>query len=276
MKNISIKVKLLGAFAIILVAVAALGAFCVRKLSAIDGEAAILADEWLPGVQVSADINSETGDIRTAQAVHIFATAPDDQAKIEKNIADLNSKVSDSLKKYESLINSDQEKEVFGKVRSTWQGYMDQAQEMMKLSRANQDEQAIVLYRGKMQELYDQNGEAIDELIKINVEGSAAAKKSGDEVYASSRMIIIVAVVATVVMALGIGYLLVRAVSVPVLRMAIAMKALAGGDRQVKIVGFGQRDEIGMIADAFEVMRAVAIKADAYEQECEELRETTE
>jgi hypothetical protein len=176
-KNISIKVKLLGAFAIILVAVAALGIFSVWKLGTIDSVANTLADEWLPGVEVAKDFQVEVARIRIRQAMHVMATTDEQAAGFEKEISEFTAKLHDGFKAYEGLIDSPEEKEAFQRFRSIQQPYEDLGADLLKLSQTKQKEQATALYMGKMREIQNQVIKSVDELVKFNTDGAEMAKR---------------------------------------------------------------------------------------------------
>ena len=72
-----------------------------------------------------------------------------------------------------------------------------------------------------------------------------------------------------VLIGLGVGglWVAVRRVTAPLLRIAHAMRALAGGDRSVEIGLADRQDELGIMAQAVEVFRADAIERERLEDE---------
>ena len=68
----------------------------------------------------------------------------------------------------------------------------------------------------------------------------------------------VVAVLAGVALGGFLGWLIGRAISTPIGRMAHALRALASGDKTVAVPGLGRKDEIGEMAAAAEVFKQSA------------------
>ena len=68
--------------------------------------------------------------------------------------------------------------------------------------------------------------------------------------------------VLSLVVSIGLAWLLTSGISGPIVRMTEAMKRLAGGDKAVEIPGVGRQDEIGAMAGAVQVFKDTAIEAE--------------
>ena len=88
---------------------------------------------------------------------------------------------------------------------------------------------------------------------------------------AIERMVMI-AVGCVVLAVLVCGFLVWRSVALPISRTARSMRALASGELDVEIPGLGRRDEIGEIADAFQLFRENTIRKVNEERDAEEAR----
>jgi methyl-accepting chemotaxis protein len=71
------------------------------------------------------------------------------------------------------------------------------------------------------------------------------------------------------VAALAIAWAMNRSISRPIRGVTLAMAALARGDKQVQVPGTGRADEIGAMAEAFEVFRRGMIEAERLREEQE-------
>ena len=63
-----------------------------------------------------------------------------------------------------------------------------------------------------------------------------------------------------VIIATVSGFMLYRAISVPVVAMTQTMSSLAAGEMQVEVPGVGRKDEIGAMASAVAVFKQNAIE----------------
>src|SRR5262249_18171846 len=75
------------------------------------------------------------------------------------------------------------------------------------------------------------------------------------QAYATAYAMTIIGGAASLCIAMLMGVLLTRGITVPITRMTTAMTALAKGDTSVEVPGVRRRDEIGAMAAAVEVFR---------------------
>jgi methyl-accepting chemotaxis protein len=80
--------------------------------------------------------------------------------------------------------------------------------------------------------------------------------------FSTAFTLSIVGGVLSLVVSIGLAWLLTRGISSPIVRMTEAMKRLAGGDKAVEIPGVGRQDEIGAMAGAVQVFKDTAIEAE--------------
>jgi methyl-accepting chemotaxis protein len=66
-----------------------------------------------------------------------------------------------------------------------------------------------------------------------------------------------------------LAWLIGRGIAGPVVRMCVAMRVLAGGDKTVEIPGVGRKDEIGQMADTVAVFKSNMVEADRLRAETE-------
>ena len=69
-----------------------------------------------------------------------------------------------------------------------------------------------------------------------------------------------------------LAWLIGRGISGPVVRMCMAMRALAGGDKTTVIPGLGRGDEIGQMAEAVQVFKDNLVETDRLREEQEKIR----
>ena len=92
------------------------------------------------------------------------------------------------------------------------------------------------------------------------------------------RGTMLVLVLGLVGLAVGVGlaWLIGRGIAGPVVRMCVAMRALAGGDKTVEVPGVGRKDEVGQMADTVAVFKHNMIEADRLREETERLKVAAE
>ncbi|MEX4005984.1 methyl-accepting chemotaxis protein [Neoaquamicrobium sediminum] len=104
-----------------------------------------------------------------------------------------------------------------------------------------------------------------------NVRGEVSAARIN--ATTSIERMVMVAVGGVLLAVLASGFLVWRSVALPISRTARSMRALASGELDVEIPGLGRRDEIGEIADAFQLFRENTIRKVNEERDAAEARQ---
>jgi methyl-accepting chemotaxis protein len=261
MRNLSIKAKISAIFAILLLAMGILGAVAITKMAVVNDQSTIIAENWLPSVKLTADMNTNTSDYRIAQGAHIMSTSDGDMTKAESDMEAVSAVLQENRKAYEPLISSDEERAIYEDFARKWQGYLTVSQKMIELSRQNANDQAAQLFKVESKTSFDDASASLLKLIALNQKGANDASLLGDEIYAESRMIVIGVVVLALVVMIGGGILLARGISLPIGRLQTVMSVLATGKLETAVPYVEQREEIGSMAKAVEVFRDSMIQA---------------
>ena len=101
----------------------------------------------------------------------------------------------------------------------------------------------------------------------------SAAQK---EAFALSFQTVIIGAVASLALALILGFILTRGIARPILQTRDAMKKLADGDTSVEVPGLGRKDEVGAMAQAVEVFKENMIAAERLRGEQEQVKARAE
>ncbi len=274
--NVTIKAKVLIAFASVLIATAGLGAFAITRLSDVNTAAADIRDNTLPGTRALAEISQSAEEFRAEEGAHVLSNTEADWDKQEALLKSAKEEIEKARHTYEPLVSPGEEKELFEKFTGLWQQYLELDKKILALSHQNKDEEAATLYKTEMLDAFNKYREALLADMELNTREANAAANHGEEVFKSARIYIIGALGLSVLLCVGAGFMLIISVSVPVLRMTEGMKRIAGGDLKAEIIGIGQRDEIGQMAGAVQVFKENAIKVEKMTKDQEELKKRAE
>ncbi|MGR6431358.1 methyl-accepting chemotaxis protein [Rhizobium sp. PAMB 3174] len=276
MKRLSIKASLTAVFASIAIISAALGYIAINGLATTNNATTEISTNWLPSVELVNTINTATSDFRIGEGAHIMSTNEAEMAAAEADIKAVGDSIVTLRKKYEALISSDHERQVYEQFSKEWADYLVLHEKLLTLSRANQNEEAAKLFKGQMDTDYDAASNLLVELIKINHDGSEQAYASSGEAYSSTRVIMFSALGFVGLVVFGSMIFAMTGIARPINRITDAMKALAGGDTASEVPFAGRADEIGSMAGAVEVFRQAAIANKRLEAEAEENRRKAE
>ena len=184
-------------------------------------------------------------------------------------------------------------------IKAQWKGYTDtkmdgeeaalakKAEAAMPIADAATDKLVTILTSGDMAALADFNDHAmypaidpvtgvISDLVDLQMK---VAREDGEAAAKAAKLALtimgVIAAIAAAMLAFA-SHVVINQVSKPLLRIAEAMRKLAGGDNSVEIPGADRHDELGQMAGTVQVFKEAAIakiKADAEAVEAKERAE---
>src|SRR5260370_32652876 len=103
-KNITIKTKLIAAFAAVLAVTMGLGVFAILRLAAVNDQAAEIRDNWLPATRALGELSGKTERYRIAEAGYVMSRTAEHIAVAERNISAAMEARDKAWAAYEPLI----------------------------------------------------------------------------------------------------------------------------------------------------------------------------
>ncbi len=261
LQNLSIKAKVISAFALVLVVSAGLGIFSISRMSAMNESAEQIRTNWLPTVDLIHSVNYLTARVRAYEALHALHTTPEEKQVDEKALTDLQSKFDIKWAGYVKLISSDAEQKLADSITATWKEYLGLESQFLEMSRRS-DPGAASFYTKTMRPAFLKLSQLLDDDVALNVKGGDDAADHGATVYASGRTWTFVAIGLSALLCLLSGIAIIVSVSSPIQAMTAAMRRLADHDLTTEIVGRDRKDEVGSMASAVQVFKDNMIRAD--------------
>jgi len=258
MFGLSIRTLLLGVFALMVALVLGLSWFALDKMAAINGSTTEIATNWLPSVSYTRRLAYDVSQFRIAEARHILTSDEAGMAEVERGMENDLAEIDKDRRAYEPLISSPEERAEYEAFTRQWNDYMEVHAALLKLSRANQTEQASKLYKGEASKAFRATDAALQKLVDINVAGADAASKDAAASYGSARVMTMVFAAIAVSIALGAMAFVMFGIARPLLALVGSMRRLGDGDFSVVLPGLGRKDEIGAMAGAVEMFKVKA------------------
>jgi methyl-accepting chemotaxis protein len=270
LNNLTIRSKIIGAFALVLIVTGCLGAFAIQRLSLVNDNAVELSSNYLLGATKLGDVNSSAVRFRQLEATHILATSADERAKEETNLAAALNELRGAYSAYAATIEPGEERRLNDALTPLWNRYLEQHEKLVELSRKDDDKGAQALYVGDMQQTFNQYYGVLHDIIEYQTKGGQAEAKKAADTYSAAWNWIVGGIVLAVLMCVSAGFFIVTGVSGPIKRMTGAMGRLAQHDLATEIEGVGRKDEIGQMAAAVQVFKTSMIEGDRLKAEQEE------
>ncbi len=259
--NISIRVKVIGAFLGVLLITVGMGCFAIERMGRVNAQAADLRDNWLPGVRIVGRISTLVEQFRQRQATLVLDPAPASIVAQQALIQGTLDMLETARRDYAPLIAAGEEQRLAGQVDARWQAYRERSLELGPLMERSQAA-ATDLFKGELRTLFNSLRDAVQANQDFEAAGGAQAADQGAVVYAAAKLWTIGAVVLAGLLSGGAALVIVASVSRPIAAMTTAMQRLAAHDVTLQVIGRDRKDEIGAMAAAIQVFKENMITAD--------------
>ena len=269
LNNLAIRTKIPLGFAAVLAIVVVLGLLSIDRLSAVNGNAEEIRNDWLPSTGQMSKLLTSIYSFRLREARYLLVAA--DGGDIDKAQADIaagTDRIAKARATYAPLVSvGTDEERLIKQFDQEWIGYTAQSAKMLDLAKAHDAKGATALFNGASRESFDRAIKPLNDDADFNVQEGKKAADRGAAIYGSTKWIVVLALIFAAVLCAVLGWWLVTGVSTPIQRMTDAMKRLAGHDLATEITGLGRKDEIGAMATAVQVFKDSMVKAEQLARE---------
>jgi methyl-accepting chemotaxis protein len=258
MLGLSIRTLLMGLFGLMVAVVVGLGAFALGKISAVNANTVDIATNWLPSLAAVREIEGGVARFRISEARHIMMTEQAAMDAIEKDMATRTDSIAQLRRIYEPMIASPEERSGYDVFARHWDEYLKIHTQLIKLSRANQNKEAMALFNSAALTGFRDVSVALDKLAEINKAGAKKATDHAADNYQGSRVATFAFLLIGAAIAIGAMVFVFMGVGRPLRALVTGMEKLGEGDFSVVLPGLGRKDEIGAMAGAVEQFKVKA------------------
>ena len=252
-KNLRLASKLALSFSAVVLLTVTMGLFALLQLGTLRSKSDEVTGNWLPSVRLTSALNTNTSDFRIAAMQHVLSTDDADKGRLEGVMAKLADKIKKEEAEYVALISSPQERQLWDRFKQEWAGYLRQHEQMLKLSRANQDEEANRLLQGASQTHFDQASTVLLKLVELNTAGADQAARDVAATHASAIRSIAAVLTLVVVVSALLVWRLSGMITRPLQQAVGTAERVAAGDLTSRIEAASQ-DETGQLLAALSKM----------------------
>ena len=249
----SLRAKLLGAFAIDLLLMMALGTFATYQMSRMNEKAAFIEAYTIPSLDLSDKINAVITRYRSLQLEYIINNSGADKDRIEAEMGQQEALMKAFFTKYEPLISTDTERQALDDVQWAWGSFVEATRErFIPASRLNNTGSVQPAFN-RLNPLYDDLTNAAERLTRESQAQASAALGVVGSAFQSARTFIMVDTLVTLLISAAIGLILSARIALRIGRLTNATRQVAAGDldRKVDVVG---SDELSALASNFNAM----------------------
>ncbi|HWD26080.1 MAG TPA: MCP four helix bundle domain-containing protein [Rhizomicrobium sp.] len=268
--DLSIRAKVIGAFCLLLVVTAALGAFAIQRLGLVNDGAVEIANDSLVSANALGEFDGATSRFRQLQASHLMAKAVE-----EKSMTEIMDRIHAALATYQATIDPGEERTLADDMIARWNAYVAMNDNFLQISRSGDTGTAIQFYTADMRTAMDAFRAALAKDKDYQVRSGHKTLLDINATYANAWYLILGALVFAGLMCVVAGYFLIGMVSTPIRRITDTMGKLAMHDLAAVVDGAGRKDEIGRMAAAVQVFKDSMLEGDRLKAAQEEAQKKT-
>ncbi len=251
--KITVRMKLLGGFLIVVALLLVVGLVAITKLRSINDVTRQLSDNGVPSVEAVGAINGRMNAYRKDQLRYV--TTPDAESRpgFLEDLRAGGAEIEAELARLRRLSTGAEDLAATNAFATAWKRYVDVTAAIAQTPSTAAGMEILVGGGGKP--AFDASEEALATMQRFQ---SGLADRQGDDAddtVASARTVIVVLLIVAVLAAIAIALLLSRQISSGLRQMVAAARGIARGDIEQQ-VDVSSRDELGDAAEAFRAMIA--------------------
>ncbi len=269
LSRLSIRSKITAVLVILLVAMAGLGLFAIRKMQAINANAVDIQTNWMPSVRVLGDLRAGVITYRNVIREHMLSELLEEKLAQEKTLDMVMEANMKARQLYEKMITSPEERAIYNEWVEVWESYKKGTQEVMALSRkaaGSYPREAHDLNTLTVNLIGIKADGVLKKSIDLNNKGADTAGEEATQSFNTAFMLVAIILGAAILIGCLVGVYLVRDVSRGIASIVSPMKALGEGDLTAVVPHQGEKTEIGAMADTLQVFKEALIAKKAADE----------
>jgi methyl-accepting chemotaxis protein len=268
-RDLSIRAKILAAFASLIVALAGLGLLAIAQMSSMAREAADVRDAWLPSATRIGHLRAEVNLYRLAEARSVLAISTNTNAEtVDDTMTAAAAKVDRAYESYKSLIKQGTDDEnLMKEFAKQWPIFRKSALDTLDIARNGNMTGAMNAFNNGDESSRAALADVLAKDITFNAQEGAMSADAEESTYRSSRLIMFVGIGIGVAIGAGMSLALIFGVVMPLQRTTGAVERLARGDLNVPVDGGERGDEVGALSRALDIFKGYMRKTRDLEAE---------
>jgi methyl-accepting chemotaxis protein len=253
MKNWKIGTRITAGFGAAICIAIVLGLFAYTQVSIIDTRASHVTSDVLPGVYLIGQVRGNSARTMSVLLENVLTSDSTELARLEAEAQDLRSRNVNILSEYQKTYLDEKERPVFDAMLAAQAPYRVAFDEVLQLSHAQKDKEAIALVNTRLKPLYQRYMDAADAVVAFNKAAADEADKAIMQADASAKTGIIVCLVIALIVGVGISIVITRSITGPLATAIGMVSTVAAGDLRMK-ADVTSRDELGQMVTALNQM----------------------
>ncbi|HEV2681779.1 MAG TPA: methyl-accepting chemotaxis protein [Rhodanobacter sp.] len=253
--NITIRQRIILSFAVILAVMLLMGGIAIQRLLRIEADGAVLQRDALPGMYAADQLQFEWAANQSLLRAHMLAADEAAMTRIEEQLRTNGATFDAELGRYEATIFTADERKDFDALKRASALYLAALPEVIRLSRTRSDA-AREFLRLRMDPAFEQASAIIARIEDSNHSDAFAVTEGIAKTAAAAETgirVIWLTLFGALVLAVLIGFYLLKAISQPLHLLGRAVEVMAKGDFSGRLA-LARTDEFGVLAQGYDRM----------------------
>jgi methyl-accepting chemotaxis protein len=251
--NLKVGTKLVTGFVLVALVALAIGTLGISKIRQIDAEDTKLYEKVTVPLGDLANIAVLFQRTRINVRDAVESRDPAERQAFVATIGQLRQQITERSDRFEKTIISDGARATFKEFKQARVSYTQLSDQVLQLNEANRNAEAIALLKGDAKHAALREQALLDRLLTSKAEQGKATSDNNTQVANSASRIMTVLVVLGSLLAIGLGLLISRTITLPLAKAVEVANRLAAGDLSAELE-MGSQDEIGDLMSALHNM----------------------
>lgn len=255
MNNWKIGTRIAAGFAAVIVVATILGLFAYSRIGDINESSTQITSDALPSLYLVGVIQTNTQAAYSLLLQHTISGDKEEMARVEAEIKDIRVRNGEICARYEKLLSSDKEKELYAKLTAARAEYLAGSDEIQKVSRigtAQSREQALEMAR-RLKTVHTKYLAAAAAMVDHTQEVADQQSQDIKNVVGSARTGILIGLVVAILVAIAISVVVMRSITRPLVAAVSLVNQVAEGDL-THTADVSSSDELGQMLTAMNGM----------------------
>lgn len=258
--KMTIRTKMLLGFLSVVLLLAVVSVFALNQIQGMSSKSEEIDKAWMPAVTLLGIMNGDVSDVERLALTIIVEKDPTEVKKYKDSLDQLLAKIETEREQMNTLVYSsnDEESEIaklFKEFENKYDEYLTKMPAFVQEGVNDNYDEASRLHTEAYPLWYTAN-DNISKLINIANEGATGASGTSLDLSEQSYVTIITLTIIAIVIALGIAIFMSIMISRPVQKISQAAMQIADGDLTGEAIVLRNKDELGGLANSFNMMTA--------------------
>ncbi|MGG3891453.1 methyl-accepting chemotaxis protein [Metabacillus fastidiosus] len=225
----------------------------ISKMDTLNDKTTEITSDMVPSIESLANINYFTEHIITMTYQHVLAPDNATMIEAEKELADMKKQLDADLDKFEGLLSSENEKNIFQAFINEWETFESIQEAVVTASAGNDDEKAGTLLTEAAEE-FKVSQSQLDKLLDINHEDARLLDKAAAESYEMGKTQTFILLAIALLLNTAVALYMNKIITNPIKFISKLLNKIANGDLKVEKVRVKTKDEIAMLGNSVNKM----------------------